>query len=518
MKIKTVTIENFRGYKNSTKIDFNDLTVLIGKNDSGKSTILEALDIFFNDKSGAVRIEKNDVNVKGKSEGNESVTISVEFCDLPAELVLDTQGRTNLKDEYLLNESGYLEVVKTYSGATMKMETYIKAKHPNNSACSNLHSKNNAALKRLYTSLESPIAANQTINAELRKAIWHEYEDDLELQQTDIKVLGKDDAHSIWESLSKFIPIYNLFQSDRKNSDGDDEVQNPMKLAVNEIIKDSSIQSRLDEVAKEVNEKLAEVANATLGKLQEMDPDVASQLIPQIPLTKDLKWNDVFKNVKIASDENIPINKRGSGVKRLVLLNFFRAEAERKLRESNHANVIYAIEEPETSQHGNYQEKLIEAFEELSQASNTQVIMTTHSALIVKEVEFDNIRLVDSSDEEIEIKTIEPRQLPYVSHNEVNHLAFGDISDDYHNELYGFIARDPELMTQYKQSISQTNKTYYNPNWRNGQKDICISEYIRHRYHHPDNEQNEDYTKEELSNSISAMRQFIENNGSSFSC
>ena len=47
MKLKSISIENFRGYQDKTTINFDDLTVLVGKNDIGKSTILEALDIFF---------------------------------------------------------------------------------------------------------------------------------------------------------------------------------------------------------------------------------------------------------------------------------------------------------------------------------------------------------------------------------------------------------------------------------------------------------------------------------------
>ncbi len=43
MKISQVKISNFRGYKDETTIDFNDLTVFVGKNDVGKSTVLEAL-------------------------------------------------------------------------------------------------------------------------------------------------------------------------------------------------------------------------------------------------------------------------------------------------------------------------------------------------------------------------------------------------------------------------------------------------------------------------------------------
>lgn len=96
-----------------------------------------------------------------------------------------------------------------------------------------------------------------------------------------------------------------------------------------------------------------------------MDSGIASTLNPVISTDK-LKWSDVFKHVSISGDEEIPINKRGSGVKRLVLLNFFRAEAERRAEETRHTGIIYAIEEPETSQHNNHQRMLITALKELS--------------------------------------------------------------------------------------------------------------------------------------------------------
>ena len=48
MKLREIILKNFRGYYAETRITIDDLTALIGKNDVGKSTILEALDIFFN--------------------------------------------------------------------------------------------------------------------------------------------------------------------------------------------------------------------------------------------------------------------------------------------------------------------------------------------------------------------------------------------------------------------------------------------------------------------------------------
>jgi len=43
MKIKKLILENFRCYKDKTEIEFQDLTIFIGKNDIGKSTILNIL-------------------------------------------------------------------------------------------------------------------------------------------------------------------------------------------------------------------------------------------------------------------------------------------------------------------------------------------------------------------------------------------------------------------------------------------------------------------------------------------
>lgn len=91
------------------------------------------------------------------------------------------------------------------------------------------------------------------------------------------------------------MPLYSLFQSDRKNSDGDSKVQDPLKEAVKEILHDEGLQQTLNAVATIVETKLREVSARTLEKLREMSPDVASTLNPVIPSAASLKWADVFK-------------------------------------------------------------------------------------------------------------------------------------------------------------------------------------------------------------------------------
>lgn len=503
MRIRKLKLENFRGYKDEIIVEFSNLNVFVGKNDIGKSTILEALDIFFNENKGAVKIDKDDINRQCRNEGNNEIKISVVFDNLPATLTIDATNPTTLADEYLLQSDGCLEVVKKYPNAG-KEKIFIKAFHPSNPACKDLLLKKNSDLKKLLG--EEIVCEDKTKNAEIRKAIWKHYLADLQLNEVEIEI-AKLDAKNTWEQLKRYMPLYSLFQSDRKNSDGDNEVQNPMKMAVQEILKDARLRAKLDEVAAEVDKKLNEVSNQTLEKLNEMNPEIADSLTPVIPRPESLKWEDVFKSVSITGDEDIPINKRGSGVKRLVLLNFFRAEAERRQQEDNVPSIIYAIEEPETSQHPSHQRKLIEAFVELSQANNTQVLMTTHSPSIVKLLDFEDLKLLKNGEGK-EIINVERGDLPYPSLNEVNYLAFGELNEEYHNELYGYIESE-NLLNEFKDGKETIPYVRLKRNGETLEEQKILSEYIRHQIHHPENTLNGRFSDEQLQRSISDMRDFI---------
>lgn len=507
MKIKMIKIKNFRSYKDEVEIEFGDLTAFVGKNDIGKSTVLEALDIFFNDSKGVIKLDKDDVNKQALSEGDMETVISVCFEELPSSIVIDSTNHTTLQDEYLLNSNNQLEIIKKYSNGG-KEKVFVKANHPTSTNCKDLLQKKNTDLQKIIRD-KSITCSNQTINAVMRSAIWQHFISELELDEIEIDVT-KGDTKSIWDKLQTYLPLYSLFQSDRKNSDGDNEVQDPLKEAVKQILNDVALKAKFDEIATEVKAKLQDVASRTLAKIQEMNPEIASSLNPVIPATESLKWADVFKSVSIAGDEDIPINKRGSGVKRLILLNFFRAEAERRKLAQNISSIIYAIEEPETSQHTDHQKKLIKAFLDLSNAPNTQVIITTHSAALVKELEFQHLRLVKLSSLTKTIEKVLPNSLPYPSLNEVNYLAFSEVTEEYHNELYGFIELEGE-MTNYRngkptmpyKKLKKDGVTIINEN-------VVLTDYIRHQIHHPENTNNTRYTFQQLKDSVDLMRNFIQ--------
>jgi len=398
MRIEKVILKNFRAYHNETSIDLDDLVVFVGKNDVGKSSILEALDVFFNDNKGVVKVEDDDLNKKAEQEGDTEIQIGVVFSGYPSEVDLDAGNKTTLEDEYLLNKEELLEIRKVYKKGKCT-DVFVHAYHPTSELGKDLLLKKRSELKSIVEE-NNLQCANKNKNAELRKAIW-ENSGNLNLQEISIPINQKDtDAKTIWENLQRYMPVYALFQSDRPNKDHDSEVQDPLKLAVQEILKNQEIQNKLDEVAREVKQISTKVAESTLEKLRELNPEIAQQLTPSIPDSAELKWADVFKKISITSDDEIPLNKRGSGVRRLVLISFFGAEADRRKKEQGASNVIYAIEEPETSQHPNHQKFLIDSLVNLSQTGNSQVLLTTHHPATAQLLPIDSLRLVKLNDDE----------------------------------------------------------------------------------------------------------------------
>jgi len=301
LKLESFEIHGFRGYREKRKVAFSDLTTFVGKNDAGKSSLMDAMDLFFD--AGA-KLDKDDLCV---SEDVVQVELVAEFTGFPEEIVLDATSTTSLSAEKLL----YVQ-----DGLPPMLRIIKRRPH---------------------------------------------------------------------------IPYFCLFKVDRASSDQDDEAKNPLAAAAK-----IAIAEREEEIAKiveGVEERATDLVVRTLEKLQEMAPELAVGLTPDI--AGQPKW-DGFKTT-LKTEGGIPFNKRGSGTKRLVLLNFFRAEAERRSEEDGRG-IIYAFEEPESSQHPENQRLLLDSFKGLSESGNSQVVLTTHSPLVAQNLPVASLKLVRKQD------------------------------------------------------------------------------------------------------------------------
>lgn len=389
MKMKKVILQNFRRYQQPTELALDELTALIGKNDAGKSSVLEALDIFFD--GGAVKIEPGDAS---KSGDPKNVLVGVVFSQHPPKLTLDSGAQSTLEAEHLLNIDGELEIHKFYNCGAQRIgapKIFARALHPAADEVKDLLQRSNRELKQIIKERKLEAKCRQNENPSMRQAIYQDA-DELKLQEQYVP-LNDENGKAVWAALEKYMPVYALFRSDRPSTDQDAEVQNPMKVSIQRAIKEMDTQ--LEGVTAEIRRQAQETADRTLEQLQASYPDLANSLNAQF---QPPKWANIFK-LDLESDDGIPLNKRGSGVRRLVLLSFFQAEAARRQEERLATGelgirVIYAIEEPETSQHPDSQARIVQALRAVAEAGD-QVLLTTHVPGLASLLPVESLRFVD---------------------------------------------------------------------------------------------------------------------------
>lgn len=386
MRLKEVTITNFRGFRGKVCIPIDaNVTGITGKNDVGKTSILEALDIFF--EGGEVTIDKDDFNI---STQEEFVEIRCVFEGMSDEILLDESNKTTLAAEHLLNNAGELEILKRYKRFSKEPSIFIVASHPRTAKFDDLHTLKISDLKKrgADVGVVSGDVADARKSALWRAAIWGKAQD-LDKQECELEISKfAGDSKDIQEKLFRQLPLFALFKSDRESKDNDPQARNPLQAAVKQAQEELRVD--IERIQNEVQRRVLERVEKTLEKLRDMDATLASQLVPRFK--KVPSWTFDFA---LDGEDGIPINKRGSGVRRLILLNFFRAEAERRIAENNAPSVIYAFEEPETSQHPSNQEMLVRALVQVGGRDNCQVLVTTHVPALAGMLPVEGLRLVE---------------------------------------------------------------------------------------------------------------------------
>jgi hypothetical protein len=182
MYLTSVKIRNFRCYGQETTISLERFTTLVGRNDAGKSTVLEALGVFF----GQLDLELDDFTIR--STGDMEITCS--FINLPNSITLDTNCETSFQSENLLTTAGELVIVKRFARGAKPSQagTWLKCIHPLAPKYSDLLKLKNTELKDRAEELEVDLSGiDLRKNPLLRAAIWN-HSPDLQMGEREILI------------------------------------------------------------------------------------------------------------------------------------------------------------------------------------------------------------------------------------------------------------------------------------------------------------------------------------------
>lgn len=493
MKIKKITIQNFRGIKELKDFDLKSLSLLVGENGTSKTSILEAINFCLSPYFLSGRIKHTDFY---KGEDTE-IKIILEF---------DENFKVFLPDGYTKQEvecnKVYLEIKKrdratpkkAFSDIVVVSHYVLPNREKDNEKGWEVTRGTGTKFKFDERQLSFPLESEG-----LPKSFYFPKNREKQLQKgfnSSISYVFEDFNWRFNKEVKK-IETEENFSGEKFSTQ-----KNNFEINILEKIDEKSQQKTF----QTLNEKLEKVG------LPKADLSLIDCNAP---------FDSAFLSQKLDSLD-LPISQLGSGVEMVVSLLFLETMAE-----ISKENILILIDEPELHLHPDLQNNFIDHIVSIS--DKNQFLFSTHSPLFVKQtLNNDNekiqIHCLKRENEEVKILELEKRVLDYVSANEINFIAFGLATEEYHNELY------EELIFKYgqeeiekkdgtKEIITKAIKKFdidffqnekqetKNSPWKGNQNEVTIHTFLRNQIHHQKDNGKPNITG--LKSSIEKMREFF---------
>lgn len=414
MHIHKVRVRNFRSILDATLL-CDDLTALVGRNGSGKSAFLNAIDLFYDSSS---RVTEEDYYAENTSN---DIEIAVTFCALRSEAKTLFAG-------YLDNES--LTVAKVFStsgGATSGNYYGSKLQNPDFLPIRNAGGAMD--IRRAYTELRTtqeysslpPASSADAVRAALAQREGS-HPSRCSPQRDDGQFFGfRQVAHGYLGRYTRFVHIPAVRDA---RDDASDTKGSPVTEIMDLVVR-NALSSRQDikDFQQRTQDEYREIMNPEqLTELHRLEGSLSSTLRSFVAdASVHLQWSE-FDEISIPMPHAIvklqedgfrsTVERTGHGLQRAFIITLFQylsAAQRMNISESSAQgeadgdvvpNLVLAIEEPELYQHPSRQRHLSSVLSNLATGAipgvseRTQILYTTHSPLLVGLDHFSQIRVV----------------------------------------------------------------------------------------------------------------------------
>jgi len=378
MRISKVSIQGFRAFKEMNEIILGPFTTIVGKNDTGKSSILHALDIFFNG-------SPDDGDFNKDQDADAPIIIQVSFSEPPVSLQLEESVDTDLTTENLLDLQHNLTVKKTYTRknpkrpkVTYMVEDFVDSQYQN--LCSLKEAQLNDKGKSLVLDFKKSGAG--ITNKSKREAI-KEIASKKNISKASVEI---DPAEAALKVLG-YLPDFSLFRADESLSEEGTAFQKEFKAVVETAIGKIPGKEDIEKgVENEIDNEFKKIHTFFLRHTDE---------VASIKARPSFKWKDLvsfYLECRDKQGKEIAFAKRGSGLRRLLMVAYFQYLAQRGKTEGSMKSNIYGIEEPETYLHPGAQRDLLNSFRTI--AASGQVLVSSHSPVFAGSTDVANLTLI----------------------------------------------------------------------------------------------------------------------------
>ncbi len=353
MKIEKLSVENFKGLE-SLEFKPKGVNLITGRNNTGKTSLLEAVNLLFNPK-GIKNYGSNYVHLI--RENYDSCEISAGLKNSSTTLRLEELDQQKVWEDYII---------------------YFKDRYAN-SVTRNLK----RGIKRIKNTEESELELE-----ELKETLYEGLEEQLDnispnnvLSEPIMVIKDGKEYPFVKSNVSKFIDSQSLF-----------------KRLITEI-------EKRDEIEKEIMEFLSTYpyrvpsrgfirdvpeGSESIGLIEDLDPrklaedeDDEKVAVKEDDIEEYIKEKELLDNLKSFSlnqlvfkkngkKYGVPFEFMGDGFKTIVGILWHLMEGE-------YEEDIVLIEEPENHMHPGYTRELVYFLTDISQKHDTQFFITTHN-------------------------------------------------------------------------------------------------------------------------------------------
>ena len=414
MIIKQISVKNYRSIKDATLV-LGDLTTLVGKNGSGKSNFLRALELFFEPSAKTVE----DADHHG-GDGSSTIEIELTFWDLNQDQ-LEVFGRYVRDGVLRVTRRFDKDIAGKYYGARLQHRAFAEIRNLV-TARERINAYSEVRTRGDYGDL--PVArSDQQVTVAMEQ--WEaEHPDVCEWIPEEVQFLGFGNVgRGVLSRYVRLVPIPAVRDaSDEAADKGRSAIKELMDAIVRANLEGNSEWEELKEETKKRYMNITESFSQTVGKrLQAQLTEELQRYAPGNEVDLALEGADAtalpLPTASLSLTEDgyrTTVDRTGHGTQRALVFALLgtlaanRAEANADDQGGGQdaesgaivPTLVLLIEEPELYQHPTRQRHIAKTLRDLttvsdaSSAPRAQVVFATHSPHFVSIDRADDVRLI----------------------------------------------------------------------------------------------------------------------------
>ena len=349
MKLTNVKIHNVRSIKDAD-LHLHDYSILIGANNAGKSNIISAIRLFYEDEKMSFKEDRDFPKFKGISDRESWIELEFTTTD---------EEQENLKDEYKSKDS------------ILKVRRYFQ-------------SEEDVGLKKG----QANIFAYE--NGQLSKSLFY----------------GAKNVSQAKLGRVIYIPAISKAGDNLKLS-GPSPFRDLVMMIMKGAIQNSSSFKKLDKDTQSFSKSFREESNASGASVNKIVSNINDEMsgwgVKFDIGINNLKPEDIVKNLlaykledETLGGQQVDLELYGQGLQRHLIYSLIKIYADynkpstTKAKDFSPDFSLILFEEPEAFLHPSQQDILSHSLRRLSKNSNQQVVITSHSSHFVSK-NFDDI-------------------------------------------------------------------------------------------------------------------------------